>query len=228
MYGRSSGKVLSNRAQAVPDGFANVFPRPNPTKRYEAFPINYQATDPYNYLMFHTYGGGNNIFNADGTGEMGDAIAWAARMDYAVASNLNVWASYMRARRLEAHGHYAGQYGTLSYFTLAGYWGNNTAADARAWKAGNLGGTAADISPFVDDDYIGWEMNLGVDWKLLEGLNWSCRYAYWNPGGWFDGAYKAYTTGAGSPNGGTGLDGDGLLVGRSPIQAFETTLKVEF
>ena len=67
--------------------------------------------------MFHTFGGGNNqfswVFGADGTGLMGDAWALGARLDYAVASNLNVWGTYLWAERLERDGYLAGQFGAL-------------------------------------------------------------------------------------------------------------------
>ena len=61
--------------------------------------------------MFPTYAGGNNQFNTDGTGEMGDAFALAARIDYAAAANLNLWGSYMRAQACEKNGYYAGTFG---------------------------------------------------------------------------------------------------------------------
>ena len=85
MYGRSSGSVLND---------------PNPTKVYASIPIAYQATDPYNWLMFSTFGGGNQTFGGlfqaeDGHGAMADAFCYAARLDYAVAANLNLWASYI-------------------------------------------------------------------------------------------------------------------------------------
>ena len=86
----------------------------NPTKIYGAFPINYQAMEPYEWLMFNTYGGGNDAFSgplmpADGHGMMSDAFCYAARIDYAVASNLNVWGSYIWAHRLEKQGSLFGQ-----------------------------------------------------------------------------------------------------------------------
>ncbi len=86
----------------------------NPTKIYGGFPINYQAMEPYEWLMFNTYGGGNDAFGgplmpSDGHGMMSDAFCYAARLDYAVASNLNVWGSYIWAHRLEKQGSLFGQ-----------------------------------------------------------------------------------------------------------------------
>ena len=42
---------------------------------------------------------------------MGDAFALAARIDYAAAANLNLWGSYIHARRAEKNGYYAGSFG---------------------------------------------------------------------------------------------------------------------
>jgi hypothetical protein len=43
--------------------------------------------------------------------------------------------------------------------------------------------------PNVPDDYLGWEANVGVNWKLLEGLTFNSQFAYWQPGDWFKWAY---------------------------------------
>jgi len=214
MAARSSGRVLSNV-----DKSATYGRRANPTKWYEPFPINYQAMEPYNYLMFYTYAGGNNIFNLDGNGEMGDAYALALRADYAIAANFNIWASYMRGYRLERHGYYAGAFGNYDDWTGSGAGGNQTAAAARTWKLINGYSFA---NPWIDENFIGWEANVGADWKLLEGLRVTARYAYWQPGGWFDLAYKAFTPTA------TGRVGDGVQNGRDAIHAFTTSLFVEF
>ena len=53
------------------------------------------------------------------------------------------------------------------------------------------------INPYVDDGYLGWEANAGVDWKLLEGFKMNVRYSYWAPGDWFTDAYQAVGMGAG-------------------------------
>jgi hypothetical protein len=187
---------------------------------------------------------GNNVVNADGTGEMGDAYAYAGRLDYAMASNLNVWASYIRAHRLERAGTYGGTYGTADNIAAAalrnafgpgirvatdvfgyGSYGSTTPQEAQAWKAANQGGNANDYNPYVDDGFIGWELDLGMDWKLLEGLTVRSRYAYWRLGKYFDQANKAFTD---TPQGSTGFGGNGLLVGRSAIQAAEVSFMIEF
>jgi hypothetical protein len=208
----------------------------NATKQYTISNMNYQVLQPYSFLMFPTYAGGNNRFNAgDGTGEMGDAFALAARADYAAAANLNLWGSYMHARRAEKHGYYAGSFwpsanaGTAqfligsSYPTAAGATtatvnGSNSPVQAANFK-GQYGGT----DPFVADDFIGWEAQAGVDWKLLENFTAKFAYSYWQLGPWFDQAYQAYTFGSG-----TTLSGGGILIGRDPIQSFRGSLTIDF
>jgi hypothetical protein len=226
-YAFAEGGVLSGPAKlSLMFGWSggNALNDNNVTKTTGGWAINYQAMLPYQYLMFYTYGGGNNTpwassaapftaapgFTVDENGQMGDAYALAARLDYAVASNLNIWGSYLWAHRVEQNGFYAG--GTAS----TGAAGYTNAVDARNWKVNHGLGT----NPYVDDGYIGWEMGFGVDWKLLEGLNLKSRWAYWQPGPWFDQAYQAVT-----PN---NADPTGYLPGKDPINAFEATVEVTF
>lgn len=213
----------------------------NDTKVSGYAAVNYQAMLPYQYLMFYTYGGGNDApwhpgfnpgglgFTNDENGQMGDAYALSARLDYAVAANLNIWGSYLWAHRVEQNGFYAGwknfngadAYPTTTYNTSLA-----KAQAAQAWKAAN--GFGANANPYVDDGYLGWEIGAGVDWKVLEGLNFRTRYAYWQPGPWFDQAYQAVTingvmAGA-NPVGTTG----GMVSDKSAIQAFEGSVEVQF
>jgi hypothetical protein len=223
MFAQASGPDRATRDQ-------------NPTNIYAAFPINYQALEPYNYLMFNTYGGGtlgnpnlNNWFgnsaHPDGTGQMTDARAMGCRIDYAVAANLNIWGSYLWAERLERNGYWAGQFGSGNWFAgnqvSNGFPGNENAVAAQFWKQLNWGGSGQ-YNPYVDGSFIGWEMGFGVDWKLLEGVRLRARYAYWQPGDWFDQDFFAVT------NTTYGLQGRGLMTGRSPIDATSTSFFVYF
>ena len=40
--------------------------------------------------------------------------------------------------------------------------------------------------PAIPDDDLGWEVNVGLDWALLEGLELNTRFSYWQPGKWFN------------------------------------------
>ncbi len=195
----------------------------NPTKAYNGIALNYVVTDAYNYLLFHTYGGGNNApwqagvtVTNDENGQMVDAYALAARLDYAVAANLNVWGSYMWASRVEKNGFYAG--GRNSSGTA----GNGNAFAAQQWKLLNMPGAGGNMNPYVDDSYLGWEGQLGVDWKLLENMSVMSRYAYWQPGPWFDQAYQVVGFSNGAASAGA------FMQGRSAIQAFTSSIMIDF
>jgi hypothetical protein len=201
IYAQASGNVLNDN---------------NPTKTYISWPINWQAMEPYEMLMFYTYGGGNQTFNSifvnDGGGSVADAYVYGGRVDYAVASNLNIWASYIWAHRLEVAGAFVGG------INCNGFAGNANAAAATAWKILNGYG----VSPYVDDGYLGWEVNAGWDWKLLEGLTFQARYAYWQPGDWFEQAWQAITVRGGA------TVANGILETRDAIHAFKGSFLVEF
>jgi hypothetical protein len=202
----------------------------NDTKVSGYTAINYQAMLPYLYLMFYTYGGGNDApwnatinpgglgFTNDENGQMGDAYALAARLDYAVAANLNIWGSYLWAHRVEQNGFYAGWKNSSGGDAYAAFNSpGQKAIQAQAWKAAN--GFGANANPYVDNGFIGWEIGVGVDWKLLEGMSFRSRYAYWQPGEWFDQAYQAM---------GSNNITYSYAPGKSAINAFEGSVEVTF
>jgi len=218
VFAQSSGRVYNNA---------------NRTKLYGAWPIHNQALDGYNWLMFDVYGGGNqsynSLFTADEHGTLNDGYCYAGRVDYAVASNLNIWASYIWAHRLERAGTRFGQFmhngqpfplTALGLATQAAFAVNAGRAPV---VANPLGGDPVNIFGYVSDGYIGDEWGAGVDWKILEGLTWSTRLAYWTPGRWFKEAYQSIVLTAGG-----GANCQGVLDSRDPIFGFRGTLLVEF
>ncbi|MDA8405714.1 MAG: hypothetical protein M0T73_02495 [Deltaproteobacteria bacterium] len=221
MFAWSGGQALNNG---------------NPTKAYSGIAINNQATDPYNYLLFHTYGGGNDApwnagiaFTNDENGQMADAWCLAGRLDYAVAANLNIWGSYMWANRVEENGWLAGQKDWNGNVATGatnplGLW---TAADAVAWKNSAMPGAGGNMNPYVDSCYLGWEADMGVDWKLLENMTVCSRYAYWQPGTWFDQAYQVVGLNAGGTVAANAPYG-GFMQGRSAIQSFSSSIMIDF
>jgi hypothetical protein len=231
----SSGQVLPG----VNVNNTSVF---NATKQYAITDANYQVLQPYSFLMFPTYGGGNNRFNNDGTGQMGDAFALAGRIDYAAAANLNLWGSYIHARRAEKHGYWAGSFNALGTLGTAVYQiGNTYPSSFGGAAAGNPAESpqravafkgqygTGNVDPFVADDFIGWEAQAGVDWKLLENFSMQMAYSYWQLGPWFDQAYQAFTgNNVIGGVGANGMAGGGILVGRDPIQAVRGSLTIDF
>jgi len=125
---------------------------------------------PYSLLMVYSYGLGTHI-NADtGNGYAEDASIYAARVDYAVAANLNLFGSFMWADRASKSG-----FG----------WGFiRPAVDGQSAVVLNL--NSRNFAPSIPDTNLGWEADWGFDWKLLEGLLVNATFAYWRPGKWWN------------------------------------------
>jgi len=146
-----------------------------------------EAIKNYAWLV-GIYGGGNNSFDGRGYWTAQDFLAYAARLDYAVAANLNVFGSYIYMNR-------ASNTGT----PIGSFRGGIAATGATAYRVNpgfalnSAGTTQGAAVPNVPDDYLGWEANVGVDWKLLEGLTFRSQFAYWQPGDWFKWAYVDYS-----------------------------------
>ena len=142
---------------------------------------------PYSYLMVYSYGLGTHM-NADTrNGTVEDASILAARMDYAVASNLNVYGSFLWADRTNVSGY---GWGFIRPYTTTPY-------NAVTWDdRGPSGGPSNRCNPFttpagtsyepnIPDPNLGYEIGAGMDWKLLEGLTVNLTCSYWKPGKWF-------------------------------------------
>ncbi|MBI4961864.1 MAG: hypothetical protein HY913_01170 [Desulfomonile tiedjei] len=153
------------------------------TTVYRAAATNFSNTGlfrPYSYLMVYTYGLGAFI-NADtGNGYADDASIFAARVDYAVAANLNFYTSFMWADRASKSGWGWGfiRPNVDIGGTLAGAQASNSAVVL------NLNSRSS--APNIPDTNLGWEIDWGVDWKLLEGLLLNTTFAYWKPGRWWN------------------------------------------
>jgi hypothetical protein len=174
-----------------------------------------EAIKNYAWLV-GIYGGGNNSFDGRGYWTAQDFLAYAARLDYAVAANLNVFGSYIYMNRAS---NTATAIGSFRGGVANGAFRNNPGF--------NAAGAQIAAVPNVPDDYLGWEANVGVDWKLLEGLTFRSQFAYWQPGDWFKWAYVDYSNlntvavgGANYPiNPNRGID---------PLIGFQGSLVVDF
>jgi hypothetical protein len=163
-------------------GFAN-----DKIEGFIAFGGADEVLKPYNFLI-GLYGSGNNAYDPSGNPIYNDFVAYAARLDYAVAANLNIWGSYIYAMRQSNTGTRVAQFnGGLA---VAGH----TSSPATGFTV-----------PNVPDNYLGWEVDAGVDWKLLEGLTFKAVGAYWQPGPWFGWAYVDHSLGAAVATGGGNL-----------------------
>lgn len=178
-------------------------------------------TRDWAYLMYHYYGTGVN-FGADGWGFPFDMNHVGARVDHAVASNLNVWGLFSYAWR-----------DTPQAWTLGGDGiGGVRAFDNDDLWAYQQGGIRRPVPDHARS--IGWEVDAGVNWKLLEGLSWNTTVAYWRPGNWWGYAFPN-TAQIYFANGGAGITAPDYVnatfnPGRkiAPLVAVETSLLINF
>jgi hypothetical protein len=138
---------------------------------------------PYAYLMVYGYGLGTHINLDTGNGTLEDANILATRFDYAIASNLNVFGTFAYAKRNSRSGY---GWGTIKPdLTPAGapvFW-NTVRGGTPAIRGAGYDGRR--WAPSIPDDSLGWEIDAGADWQLLENLLLSFNFQYWQPGEWF-------------------------------------------
>jgi hypothetical protein len=126
----------------------------------------------YSSIFVDDYGSGVGALNRSGEGYLVDASVLAARCDYAIAANLNVYASFFHAVRV-SHGY---GWGAIRPVLVP-----NAGFAAVLRPVRNF--TAP--SPSIPDNALGWEVGVGLDWKLFQSLSMSLTAAYWEPGAWF-------------------------------------------
>ena len=140
---------------------------------------NFDVFRPYSFILSYNYGGGFNAYNLSLDGYMRDAWVLATRLDYAVASNLNVYGTFFWAERTSKG------YG---WACIAPNDPNMPPQFVATPNDGNvqfaINGAAG--SPNIPDTSLGWEVNAGVDWQLVEGYTIGFLVGYWQPGKWFN------------------------------------------
>lgn len=141
---------------------------------YDSYLGSYSVFRPYSYLFSYDYGAGLNAYNLSRDGFVRDALVVALRLDYAVAANLNVYGSVFYARRT------SNGYGWGCIAPNATFF-NGIATD------GNLRLSVNGVpgSPNIPDNALGYEIDTGFEWKLLEGWTLGMVLGYWQPGKWF-------------------------------------------
>jgi hypothetical protein len=131
------------------------------------------------YYMDSFYNTFNQGLNQEGY--MLDALVLAARLDYAVASNLNVFATFFTAERASKgypwgfiSPQYSGSPPFSNYIPFIGYRGNVM-----------FDFSTNSLAPSIPDTSLGHEIDLGLVWNLLE--NWTIEVvaSRWQPGKWF-------------------------------------------
>jgi hypothetical protein len=152
---------------------------------------NYSLFRPYALLFSYTYGAGIDAYNLNGTGYVRDAFVLATRLDYALASNLNLFGTFFYADRT-SHGYSWGCIGPN-----AGRGAFPATPDGNV----NFNFNRYPASPNIPDRTLGYEIDVGFDWKLLEGCTAGVLVGYWQPGKWFsyaciDRSVPAWETGA--------------------------------
>ena len=142
---------------------------------------NYSLIVPYSFLFAYNYGSGLNGYNLSSDGYIRDAFVLAGRLDYAVAANLNLFGSFFWAQR-NSDGY---EWGCLR---------PEISDDTPARATGNIDFSRVtpgpymsqnNLTPNITDRALGYEIGLGVNWKLLEGWTCGINVSYWAPGKWF-------------------------------------------
>jgi hypothetical protein len=129
----------------------------------------------YSLILGYDYGAGLNCMDVNGNGTMTDASVLAARVDYAVAANLNLFGSFLYANRLS----HAWQWGFI--------YPDGEILNFKNFRYNNDPELEfSDPVPTIPDTSLGWEVTAGGQWKLLEGWMVSATAAYWMPGRWFN------------------------------------------
>jgi hypothetical protein len=207
MYGWAAGPDRRGGAQIDRTGLVTAAGRAgNNVRRGSSF-SNTGLYRPYSLLMVYSYGLGTHINGDTGNGYVEDASTYAARLDYAVASNLNVYTSFFWADRVSRSGYGWGFIKPIRPTALAlpATQGGGTVIPAGTVLL--FHDTTRAGAPSIPDTNLGWEIGAGCDWKLLEGLTMNFSSSYWQPGQWFSWACVdktvtnwATTTGVGTSN----------------------------
>ena len=132
--------------------------------------------------MYYLQGAGSG-WDAEGNGTPSNFHHVGLRLDYAVASNLNV----------SLVGAYAWRDQPWAY-VLGGDWlsGSRPFTNELLRLLQDTGaGQGNDLRRPVPDSArgIGWEVDLRTEWMLLENLTLNTSVAYWKPGNWWGYAF---------------------------------------
>jgi hypothetical protein len=103
-----------------------------------------------------------------------------------MAANLNIYASYFYANRV-SHGYGWGFIRPGISTQVSMLFDDQTTETPPSGRVEyRSNGSYIEAVPSIPDNSLGWEVNVGVDWALLEACRLSITGAYWNPGKWFN------------------------------------------
>ncbi len=221
------GKITANYVRSTGDDPSTRFTSEDGATAEQGISSAYMKD--WGYLMYWLYGTGTT-WDADGYGQPTNLHHVGVRLDYAVASNLNLSAVYSNAWRDQPNA-----------YRLGGDYvgGIRTFTNADIFTAQN-GGFAGHAVP-NDHRYVGWEVDVDIAWKLLENLTWNTKLAFWQPGNWWTAAFPdtaaVYRTIGGvalpAPAAANNAAGEVRATGRtdrgiSPLFAVETSFLIPF
>ncbi len=130
----------------------------------------------YSLLLSYTYGSGNYSITPDSRhGYMTDANIFGMRIDYALAANLNIFATGFTASRV-SHGYGQGFIRPEYSPDPARFTGRVQFQQADSYS---------NPSPSIPDSDLGYEFDWGFGWKLMEKYTLNATFGIWKPGGWF-------------------------------------------
>ncbi len=159
-------RLVQNRAGKQPDHWSNT-----------------SVFRPYSYLMVYSYGLGTSFAKDTANGFVQDASVYAGRLDYAIAANLNVYGSLFYADRYSKSGNLWGCLRPAVATTVGG--AGYTPGGQVLYRNQDSLVVGGGMVPTIAETALGWELNAGMDWKLLEGVIAHCTFAFWNPGKWW-------------------------------------------
>lgn len=138
---------------------------------------SYYLFRSYSYLFAYNYGAGLNAYNLSDDGYVRDACIWAARVDHALAANLNVSLSFSHARRT-SNGYSWGCIGPNAGVPSSSF---SESANGDV----NYNFNRYENSPNIPETRLGYEVDVACQWKLMEKWVLGIIAGYWQPGRWF-------------------------------------------
>ncbi|MGO9116444.1 MAG: hypothetical protein ACLQPD_02410 [Desulfomonilaceae bacterium] len=169
-------------------------------------------------LLAFRYGGGVNS-----PGDLSDASTIAGRIEYALAANLHVRASYLNATRV-SHGY---GWGWIRPSPILPRFGQ---VDYDPELRSYLAQSPVPRNPFTENipaipaRDLGWEIDAGMHWQLLDQFVVDLNFSYWRPGKWFN--YACVDRSVPGWNNPTAANNWGINPDRTidPVMGFELAL----